>query len=233
MQLTLLKATLPESAPGIVIHLGDVSLVLAERGARLVIADPPWEYYQPQVARDTERDYVELPYYTLSHPEIIRTLDASWDACGEDAYLLCWVTWPHFFAFVGALHAQPMRWRYVSGGAWSKTTGRGIGYHQRGDSEPYLLFVKGSPGKPREALGNAPASPRGRNSEKPMPFLEDVMRAFTQPGDLVLSVYSGLCPEARAAKRCGRRLVGAEIDPKRHADALAYLAQTREGTHGR
>lgn len=230
MQLGLLTAAVPRDEAGITIHLGDVSLALAARGARLVIADPPWEYFHSELPREDNRPDVMIPYETTTNEAIVRTLDRSWDCVGESGYLLCWMTWPKLIEFLGVVLAGPLRWRYVSGGAWTKTTGRGIGYHLRGDSEPFLLFVKGAPGKPLEALGNAPASPRGAHSEKPVAFLEDVMRAFTSPGDLVVSLYSGRCPEARAAKRTGRRLIGAEIDPERHALARVLLAQERKGS---
>jgi hypothetical protein len=43
----------------------------------------------------------------------------------------------------------------------------------------------------------------------------------------VVDLYAGLAPSARACLIEGRRYLGAEIDPARHAEALARLAQVR------
>jgi hypothetical protein len=185
-------------------------------GVRLVAADPPWQYEQTGVQGNAADEYV-CPSMSV----IVDTLDRAFDCCLPDAYLLCWATWPMVVDFV--LEMQRSRWRYLSGGAWHKTGGLGIGFHFRGDSEPFLLFAKGKP-RPVNAASNAFASARARHSEKPVEFWIRMLEAMTRPGDLVLSVYSGMCPEARAAKATGRRLVGAEIDPERHRTAMGLLA---------
>lgn len=224
-QMTLLTGFDPPAIPGITIHCGDVSLVLEERGAALVMADPPWSYTNTGTPDAGFNGTAAGQYDCPSMVDIVTTLDRSFDCARENAYLFCWATWPMLVEFI--LEAQRMRWRYLTGGSWHKTGGLGVGFHVRGDSEPWLLFAKGKPHPSDRTLSNAFQAPRSRHSEKPVKDLCRVMECLTDPGDLVLSLYSGMCPEARAAKLTGRRLIGAELDPERHAMAMGLLASCR------
>ena len=218
---------LPPMTEGIDLRYCSVETLLDSgvSGVRLVSADPPWEYDDKRIAmRDMGDDYngQSIAHYASSSiATIVDILDRAFDCCATDAYMICFTTWPKIMEFL--LEMQRSRWRNVTGGSWHKTGGIGIGYHVRGDSEPWLLFLKGKP-RPTGTLSNAFASPRGKHSEKPVEFWKRVFEAMTEPGDLVLSVYSGMCPEARAAKATGRKLVGAEIDKDRHRMAIGLLA---------
>ena len=220
-QLELLKSAAPVGMSGIDLRLCLVEEMLTSgiSGARLVVADPPWQY-----DRSSGSGCAANHYDCPSMGDIVTALDMAYACCAEDAYLVTFATWPMLADFV--LRMQQGRWAYVSGGSWHKTGGMGVGYHWRGNSEPVLLWRKGTP-KPQATIGNAWAAPRLRHSEKPVSLLVDILTAFSSPGDLVLSVYSGMCPEARAAKMTGRRLIGAEVDPARHEMALGLLAQVR------
>lgn len=61
----------------------------------------------------------------------------------------------------------------------------------------------------------------------PVAWLADLITAFAPADGLVLEMYGGMCPTARAARRSGRPSVSVEIDAERAADALALLAQDR------
>lgn len=114
-------------------------------------------------------------------------------------------------------------WRPVTGGAWGKTNGLGVGFHTRGDAEPWLLYVKGSV-RPQGHLSNLCLSPRVGHSEKAQGPLRDIVRNYSRPGDLVLDLYAGSSASlARACRATGRRYAGAEIDEARHAEALQRL----------
>lgn len=213
----------PPRPEGVDLVLGDVSAMLAAHkgaGARLVIADPPWAYDNAGT-RGNASDNYDL----LTNEGIAATVDAAYDCAADGARLALWVTWPKLGEWMTA--AAGMRWRYVTGGAWGKAGQMGVGFHWRGDSEALLVYVKGSPGRPHEAVSNLHVSKRTDHSEKPVEWLRAAIRAWTQPGDLVLSVYSGLFPEGRACALEGRRCIGAEIDPERHAAAVGRLAQWR------
>lgn len=229
--MTLFPCIDPPRPPGVDLRLGDVSALLAEQkgaGAQLVIADPPWIYESGGVFRGWQggdAGCVEDHYETTTDASIVATIDAAFDCAAEGARLALWVTWPKLGEWMTA--SAGMRWSYKSGGAWGKAGRMGVGFHWRGDSEALLVYVKGSPGRPHEAVSNLHVSKRTDHSEKPVDWLRAAVRAWTQPGDLVLSVYSGLYPEGRACALEGRRCIGAEIDPVRHAAAVGRLAQWR------
>lgn len=212
----------PPLPPGIDFRCGDVADLLAEvRDARLVLADPPWSY------RNTGTEGAACQEYELITDQgIAAHLDAAFDCAAPGARLGCWVTFPKLAEWMEASRA--MRWRYITGGAWGKIGRPGVGFHWRGDSE--ILLVYGKPGprvRPTEVLSNLHLSERTDHSEKPVGWLRDIVRAWTAPGDLVLSVYSGLFPEGRACALEGRRCVGAEIDRDRYDMARGRLAQWR------
>jgi len=98
-----------------------------------------------------------------------------------------------------------------------------VGYHWRGHSEPVALFTCGACGRPATMLANAHVSRPTDHSEKPEAWLREWVEAWTSPGDLVLDLYAGLAPMARACKATGRRYTGAEIDHERHQTAMARL----------
>jgi len=202
--------------PGIDLRCCDVAEILTEcRGARLVMADPPWQYDNAAVQGNAEDEYG-----LLTMADIGAHLRAAYDSAADDAYLLCWCTWPKLEEWLTAGHE--IGWRYKSGGSWHKTSGLGVGFHWRGDTEPLLLYVKGAP-KPLGCARNGYGSPRQAHSEKPAEWLSALVEAFTEPDDLVLDLYAGLAPMARACLATGRRYLGAEIDPKRHTMAMARL----------
>lgn len=185
-------------------------------GARLVHTDPPWSYRNTGLEGN-----VGDRYGCITMSQIADHMAAAFAAADRDAYLFLWSTWPHIAAWFAASAAMP--WRYVTGGSWHKNDRLGIGFHVRGDTEPWLLYVKGKP-RPVSALSNGFASARTEHSEKPIPFLRSVIRAMTEPGDLVLDVYAGLGPCGVAARAEGRQYVGIEIDAERAAKARANVA---------
>ena len=85
------------------------------------------------------------------------------------------------------------------------------------------VFVRGACGRPNDLLLNEHRSFPGDHSEKPLDWLRAIVRAWTSPGDLVLDLYAGLAPMARACLLEGRRYVGAEVDPERHRKGMERL----------
>jgi hypothetical protein len=192
-----------------------------------VIADPPWPYANG-TSGGSGTSGVDALYGTPEISAIVATLDATYDAAAHDAYLDVWCTWPKIADWMAAQGS--MRWRYVTGGAWCKSTGFGMGYHAAGDSEFWLRYVKGSPRPADGRQTNAIHAPRLGHSEKPQPALEAMVRTVAPKGGLILDPYAGESASlARCCARLGRRYVGAEIDPERHARALRRLAgESRE-----
>jgi len=192
-----------------------------------VHADPPWPY-DNGTSGGSGTSGVGALYDTPSIPAIAKTLDLCWDACADRAYLAVWCTWPKLSEWFAA-HGS-MRWRYVTGGAWTKQGGFGMGYHAAGDSEFWLLYVKGSPRPADGRQTNAIHAPRLGHSEKPQEALEVLVKTLAKPGGLILDPFAGESASlARCCARLGRGYVGAELDPERHARALRRLAgESRE-----
>ena len=208
--------------PGIDLRCCDVAEILTEcRGARLVMADPPWVY---EHKANSDHGGAATHYDLIDEAAISAHLRAAYDAAADDAYLLCWCTWPKLAEWLTAGH--DICWTYKSGGCWLKRYappgGPGVGFHWRGITEPLLLYTKGKP-RPFGTVYNGDDSLRLAHSEKPAEWLSALVEAFTEPDDLVLDLYAGLAPMARACLATGRRYLGAEIDPKRHTMAIARL----------
>lgn len=215
------------TVPDIDLRCCDVAEVLAEcRGARLVHADPPWSYDSGGVPGQSgwgpgSAMAGPCPYECLSDDAMAEHIDAAWDSASGSAYLVLWTTWPMLHQWLSA--SKKSRWTYKTGGVWGKNDRLGIGFHWRGDSEPVLIYVKGNPRPLGRSTSNLHLSGRQAHSEKPVDFLCGMLDAWTSPGDLVLDLYAGLAPMARACKATGRRYLGAEIDPERHQTAMARL----------
>lgn len=225
MQLALLSVPAPAQPDGIDLRCCSVEDLLADMPGKpaLIIADPPWHYSQaPGHSANPDNHYEPM-----TDNEIARTLDAAWDVM-DRGRLALWCTWPKLGQWFDAKTAGRWRWRYVSGGAWTKTKGSATGYHWLGASEPVALYVKGT-GLCTEwgALTNAHTSDRQKHSEKPADWMAQWLERWTEPGDLVCDLFAGMAPVARACARTGRRYVGAELDPDRHRQAVDRLALDR------
>jgi hypothetical protein len=219
--VTLFPSLAPPRAPdGIDLRRCDVRDILDTRGARLIVADPPWRYDNAPGVANPE---VEGIYAGCSDAEVGAILDAAYDCGTTGCRLACWATWPKLTELAAAGGAGP-RWRYVSGGAWLKLEHVGVGYHWRGHTEPVLLYTReGATGRPAVMIGNGHASLAGEHSRKPLGWLREWVRAWTDPGDLVLDLWAGTAPLALACALEDRRYVGSEIDPERHGWALTML----------
>lgn len=188
--------------------------------ADLVIADPPWDY---QNWGDTKNGAASAYYDGLPMEDIVQHIRAAWRVAADDAYLIVWCTFPklHEWSLRGQLS---MSWEYITGGAWIKSGGMGIGFHLRSNAEALLVYRKGAP-KPRTHQVNYWTAPRTGHSEKPQNALRDLLRWGSPEGGLVLDLYAGASAAlARACRAEGRRYLGAEIDPARHQEALRRLS---------
>jgi hypothetical protein len=222
IQLSLVSGKPAPSIEGIDLRCCDTAEMMASvEGASLVVADPPWTYANAGTRGAAGNHYGGLPI-----PVIASHVKASSLSAAPSAYLLLWCTWPLLGEWILGSAALMPGWRLVTGGSWHKDGRLGVGFHVRGDSEPLLIYVKGKP-RPLEAMSNAHGSPRTAHSEKPLGWARDHVRAFCPSGGLVLDVYAGMAPYARACMLEGRRYVGAELDPDRHALAMGLLHRAR------
>jgi len=211
----------PASPPGIDLRCCDVADLLRDvRGARLVVADPPWRYDENPGGANPEQSGI---YAGLADVDIAAHLDAAYDCAAPSSRLAVWYTFPKAEEWRAVGMAGPRWGSPKTGGAWIKTGQVGVGYHWRGQAEPVAVWARGTTGRPGDLVLNGHVSTPGDHSEKPLEWLRAWVRAWTEPGDLVLDLYAGLAPLARACALEGRRYVGAEIDRDRHALALVRL----------
>lgn len=64
---------------------------------------------------------------------------------------------------------------------------------------------------------------RMHTTQKPVALMEDLIRDFTDPGELICDPFAGSGTTLLAATRLGRRSIGWEKDPENHAKALRRL----------
>ncbi len=70
----------------------------------------------------------------------------------------------------------------------------------------------------------------GRYGGKPIELMRQIVRDYSDPGDLVCDPCAGLASTLIAAVQMGRRAIGAEVDPEVHTSATERIASTlRQG----
>lgn len=224
-QLSLVAAPAPRVSRLVDLRCCDVAQLLEEldEPADLVVADPPWSYVQRIGASRAENHYD-----CLTTPQIVAHVER---ALGSR--LALWITSP----LLGAWPAELAGWgRVTTVGTWVKSgegdSGHyGQGYHWAGCTELVLLYTCGRGSHTDRAVPcrSAWVEPPGEHSRKPAAWQAQWIRRWVPPGGLVLDLYAGLGSVAEAVLLAGegRRYVGAEIDPQRHRDALALIAQVR------
>jgi adenine-specific DNA-methyltransferase len=57
-------------------------------------------------------------------------------------------------------------------------------------------------------------------TQKPLEILERIIKAYTEPGDIVLDIFSGSGSTMLAAESCGRIFLGCEMDEEYHSKSL-------------
>lgn len=65
-------------------------------------------------------------------------------------------------------------------------------------------------------------------TQKPLRLMEQLLRDFTDRGDLILDAYCGSGTTGVACMRTGRRFIGWELDPEHAATARRRIGETRE-----
>jgi DNA modification methylase len=93
--------------------------------------------------------------------------------------------------------------------------------------EQAYLLAKGNPSLPENPIPDVIDMPYSGNklhpTQKPVTALKPQIKAFTQPGDIVLDPFCGSGSTLLAAKILHRRYLGIELDPQYHAAASKRL----------
>ena len=104
--------------------------------AALLHFDPPWQYFTGTTGHGAAgKHYKQSP-----EAEIAALLASAYRVGAPDSYLAVWCTFPKLIEWAREDRILlDAGWAYISGGAWGKTGGLGVGYHFRGDAEILLL----------------------------------------------------------------------------------------------
>lgn len=156
--------------------------------ARVIIADPAWEYRVGGVQGDVAEQYSTMNFSQLAALPV-----DEWAA--PDCVLAMWGTWPKLDEGTDLVRAWGFE--YVTGFPWIKTVGpairRGIGFWTQSASEVVLIGRKGTPkkaGKTAPVLGllhtedrqfYAPGGAPGTHSRKPYGLHEWLQDRFDGP----------------------------------------------------
>jgi N6-adenosine-specific RNA methylase IME4 len=147
------------------------SKALGKKLYGVILADPPWRYDSPpmgDVARLNEQHY---PTMALDE---IKALPVP---AAENCVLFLWATMPRLDYAMAVIPAWGFA--YKSAVVWVKDKA-GTGYWLRGQAELLLICRRGDVPAPApgDQLPAVIEAPRGRHSEKPDIFAEEIERLF-------------------------------------------------------
>ena len=145
------------------------------------------------------------------------------------------------FVFCGAHHLgliehfllryTPFRMREIL--TWDKRM-MGLGHGFRRSFENIVVLEKGKPRYREKAIPTLLSVSRVNGGPhphtKPVPLLERLIAAASDPGDLVLDPFAGSGSTLVAAANLGRRYLGIEVDPRYAEVARSRLGEIREST---
>jgi DNA modification methylase len=197
----------------------------------MLLTDPPygmafesgWTAAKATVKSDGVRQGVRVVRGALNH------LSYSF-ADDMHALVFChWESWPDFYD--NLCHLFPIRNALI----WNKGGG-GMGDLRHEYAKDYEILLFGAVSRGRELAGKrtgavisghkrVPAQQRHLPFEKPVSLLIELIERHTRPGDLVLDPFVGSGSTLVAAKACGRRAIGVELDEDRCRIAVDRLAQ--------
>lgn len=154
---------------------------MSEERYRTIVVDPPWPFRQKLKSEKT-RGGVKYP--TMSIEEILAIPVAKW--AERDCQLWLWTTNAHMHDAFHCLEAWGFR--HITIGTWAKTS-YGLGYWLRGQTEHFLLGVKGQPreflkgphGAAEHGWSTLIIAPRRGHSEKPQVFYDMVEELGSPP----------------------------------------------------
>jgi site-specific DNA-methyltransferase (adenine-specific) len=221
---------------GYTLYCGDaVALVPLLSGYDHVIADPPYELEVPTRTRRT-RAYLEgrAPYapidfapITEGQRRVFGRMVCRW------ILVFCQVeSVGRYQELFGNKYRRPLWWRKVDGAPQFTGDRPGMGYES-------IVCAWGKPGRCAWNGGGKhgvyehlirDGEPRLHPTQKPVSLLRELVRDFTNPGDVVLDPFAGSGTTGQACLEEGRRFIGIELDAAYFEIASQRLeATTRQG----
>jgi DNA modification methylase len=204
---------------------------LQDHSAAAIITDPPYGIgYESFTGQSILND--DGPY--------IWWLREAWRITRPGGALLCFCRWDTQDVFKMA--AEAACWRVRSQVIWDRDVpGQGDCKAQFAPQHEVVWFaVKGRGfafpgGRPRSVIRCRYVRPSGRvhPTEKPVPLMEQLVRAVTRPADLVVDPFAGSGSTGVACVNLGRAFLGIELAAEHAATARRRLAAARRSADRR
>lgn len=173
--------------------LGGSAVIAVQPGApktpdaryRVVLADPPWRYYQAANWR-LRRKGIDVPnnHYATLTPAEIAALPVG-DLAADNAALFLWATMPLLREGIEVVGAWGFRYVTVAF-TWAKvnatgTPYKGLGQYTRANTELCLLGIRGRMARKDRSVDQLVVSRRREHSRKPDEQYSRIERLFTGP----------------------------------------------------
>lgn len=199
---------------GITLYHGDCRRILPQlepESFDLVLTDPPylvsysgrWGSNWEPIEGDSDPSWI-IPVYG----DLFRLLK-------PDSLCMTFYGWPHAETFLSSWRL--VGFRPVSVFVLVKRR-MGLGYFTRAQHEQAYLLAKGRPNKPSMAPSDVLdwAMPRValHPNQKPVGAISKLLSSFSPESSSVLDPFCGSGSTLVAARQCGRRAVGIEIDER-------------------
>lgn len=228
-------------AEGVTLYLGDCREVLPTlQGVDHVIGDPPYEKEAHRSMRRTQASIksgvnADLDFCAITEDVRVEVARLATECANGWVLFFCQAeavaAWRDALVAAGAKYKRSMIW--VKPDASPQFNGQmpAMGY----ESMPLAWCGTGHSrwnGGGRRGVFSFLTNDKEREgthpTEKPLPLMSELVRLFTNEGDLVCDPFSGSGSTGVSCVRLGRRFVGCELDPKyfdlacrRISDALA------------
>lgn len=234
-----------ERGEGWELRLGDWREVLGNERGDAVVTDPPYtvrniigfrsgsEYANRE--RVTHRK-PNIPYAAIGEDEARELVE--WATSGAARWWL--IAFNDHIGWDWLERAVPDAWNAFAPVVWAKTNGppRMAADGPSSDCEHILVArprvnlprprKRNRPGHYVGPIENARASGKVVVGGKPVWLMRDLIRDYTEPGDLILEPYAGGATTLIASVLEGRRAIGAERDVTTWKRAVARLRRIDE-----
>lgn len=117
----------------------------------------------------------------------------------------------------GYSHSQMDEWDAAGLIHWPKKKGKAGGFPRKRDEQPFIPHTRmvqvGSVWTDIDRLNQTAKERLGYPTQKPLALLERIVKASSNPDDVILDAFCGCGTALVAAERLGRRWIGIDISP--------------------
>ena len=205
----------------VTLHMGDCAKVLRslpDKSFGAVITDPPYSErtHEKSKSNKGKGHRVKAITFDAMNTESLTDLLAEMGRVSK-GWVIATLDYRHAIEYDVS---PPPGLKVLRVGVWVKTNPMPqISADRPGQGWEAICYMHRADSKPKWNGGGRAGNyvlPTSRNTghptAKPLPMLEDFMEKFTEPGDTILDPFAGSGTTLRAAKNCGRKAIGVEID---------------------